>query len=517
MSSAATSNLHVASAAHRRPFAGMLALALVAVVALAFWPVLRELERSAWTTLGYSHGYLVALVVGYLVWEQGRPLERSSRDAPAALGLLLVVLAGWLLARFAAIDLLQQLAVPTAAWLLAVATFGREGGRRLALPIGYFVFAIPVWDALVPTLQDLTTHAVEFALAVARIPAHIEGNLVAVPAGTFEIAGGCSGEHLLVVALAVSTLLAHERRVRLGVALRLVAAATALALLTNWVRVFVVIERGNATDMQSSLVHHHYWFGWWLFAAAMAAFIAVARWREAHWELRPARAAAPYAGPRPWHGMAAALLMLGAATGYAALHERDWPDGAALRLALPAAAGGWSGPWAPAGGGWRPGFGLPAQQAQASYQGPEGAVELAAVVYGRQAVGAKLVGYGSGIAPEHWTVLGDDVRPPPSGLPRAVSAVRRALLRDPLGERWVAWYWYEVGDRALAEPLAVKLRQGLQALGPLSPSGALALAAHCAPDCATADRAIAAGAAVLGNRLHLTGLGGLLEPAASKR
>ena len=97
-------------------------------------------------------------------------------------------------------------------------------------------------------------------------------------AGVFEVAGGCSGIHFLIVSLALATLYGEIGRDSLKVRLQLVALAAGLALLTNWLRVYIIIVAGHLTDMQHFLIREgHYNFGWMLFAGMMVVFFLLAR------------------------------------------------------------------------------------------------------------------------------------------------------------------------------------------------------------------------------------------------
>jgi exosortase len=466
----------------RRTLRGLRPLAALAAVAAAAWPSLVNLAEGPWTTFGYSHGWLIVVVVAWLSWRAGRALEATSVDVVPALAGLAASLVLLLLGRFAAIDLVVEVAAVGVALAVALAWFGREGLVRLAFPFLYLLLAVPVWDAVTPLLQAMTVAANRVALGVLGIPALVEGNLVTVPAGTFEIAGGCSGHHLFVVAAAAGLLYCHLNEVGLVRGAKIVAFALALGVLTNWIRVATIIVRGEMTDMQTPLIHDHYWFGWYLFAGAMVLFFGMLRWRSAAWPEPVVRAPVPRPGTRPaLLGAAMSLALVLGTAAYATVRERALA-GAPMPGALPAGQGGWSGPdGLPAD--WRSGFSGPASRIHGAYSAGAQGVEVERVAYGYEGRGSKLIGFGSGIAPEGTALLADG--PADGGL-------RRALVRGATGERWVVRYAYFVGPTVLTGSRDVKLREGLRAFGALVPAGALSVAAACQPDCAAADRVTAA-------------------------
>ena len=123
-----------------------------------------------------------------------------------------------------------------------------------------------------------TSAVVTRMVAWSGIPAFIEGNVVHVPAGIFEIASGCSGLNYLVVGLALGSfyaLMYLQRWSHRGV---LVAVAAGLAIVSNWIRVYVLILVGHLSEMQHYLITvEHHWFGWILFLVMMAPMLLVAR------------------------------------------------------------------------------------------------------------------------------------------------------------------------------------------------------------------------------------------------
>jgi EpsI family protein len=262
------------------------AMAFVFAVVVLYWPAFAALAQ-AWSDTGrltYTHGYLVAAVSAWLLWRARRGLSQPERKvvtplelAMRALLLLAAVLA-WQIAYRAGIQLAQQLLLPPLMVASIYLVLGAGAARAAAMPIAYLYFAIPIWDYFNPAALWSTTHAVRVMLTAAGVPAYFEGNSVQVPAGQFEIEGGCSGMHYIIVALALATLLGELRRDRWPMRIRWWLIALALAVFCNWVRVFVVILAGHLTQMQHYLVRDsHYGFGWLLFTLVILALVIIDR------------------------------------------------------------------------------------------------------------------------------------------------------------------------------------------------------------------------------------------------
>ena len=253
-----------------------LVIGLWLVVAVVYWPSTRALARL-WVNTAeetYTHGYLILLISLWLtVRERHRLTEVPIAPVPGALIVLLALSALWTWTWRASIQELHLMLLPLILLTAILAALGWRAARLLAFPIGYLYFALPFWSDFNSLLQELSARMTGVLLWLTGVPGFMQGNFIVMPAGTIQIAGGCSGLHAFIVGLALAALyvklfdLSGRRRL---FALVLMAA---IALIVNWLRIFVVTAAAYATDMQTSLVRNHYWLGWWLFAAGFAGFL----------------------------------------------------------------------------------------------------------------------------------------------------------------------------------------------------------------------------------------------------
>ncbi len=140
----------------------------------------------------------------------------------------------------------------------------------------FLYFAFPVWELISAPLQSLTALVSLWLTQMVGIPVAMDEYVIHIPEGWFEIAGGCNGLHFFIVALGIATLHGEIDRDDWRSRLLLLAIAGTLALVTNWLRVFIIIVAGHLTNMQHFLVKvDHYYFGWFLFAFALLFYVYV--------------------------------------------------------------------------------------------------------------------------------------------------------------------------------------------------------------------------------------------------
>jgi exosortase len=479
-----------------RRLAAVMALVL-AIVAL-FWPTFVALAE-AWrdtVRLTYTHGYLVAAVSAWLLWRTRDRLSRPEEAPvpPLALAIrvliLLTLVLAWQISYRAGIQLAQQVLLPPLFLAAIYLVLGSGAARAASLPIAYLYFAIPIWDYFNIAALWSTTHAVRVLLMATGVPAYFEGNSVQVPAGQFEIAGGCSGMHYIIVALALATLLGELRRDRWPMRMRWWLIALALAVVCNWVRVYVIILAGHLTQMQHYLVREsHYGFGWVLFALVILALILIDR-RTPLGSIREARTpvstpgGASDSGARwlKFAGLAAATLLLPFALNRLIDSRPAAPaagdvrtDGRTSDRTIDNCA-----PTAVQAGQWQPQQRAADGEIRRAWRCGDSAVETYIAWYLDQRQGKKLGGYDNR--------LQGDAELIDSAIETAGSRRFQSLHLRREGHEELMWLAYRVGDHEFTSATRAQLWYSLRTLRTLrSPvSVAMAARAPCEPDCAVA-------------------------------
>jgi EpsI family protein len=194
----------------------------------------------------YSFGYIVPLVSAFLVWTRRDALARLAvRPAPwlgslLLAGGLLVAIAGHL----AGVQVVQQLAFLVAIVAAGLVLFGVTVVKTVWVALAYLLLMIPFWDALTEPLhlpfQKLSAALGVKMLHLIGVPAHQEHVLLYLPNITLEVARACSGVNYVVAVLALGIPLGYLYLPSWWRRLVLIAAAVAIAAVSNSLRVALI-------------------------------------------------------------------------------------------------------------------------------------------------------------------------------------------------------------------------------------------------------------------------------------
>ena len=481
-------------------------LIVPAAAALAVWPTWPPLIEAWRDMYDYAHAPWVVLgIVGWILFlSPGLPAPAPRFSAVATL-VLLIEVAAWLIAYRAASNIGQQLMMPLVLWTALWLACGLPVARRLAVPVACLYCAIPVWELLLPALQFMTVAVSQTLLGWLGVPVAIDGSLVTIPEGTFQIVEGCSGKRYFMVALTVAIPLASLSALAPPRAAALLSATAALALVMNWLRVMIVIYAGHLTDMTSYLiVHEHLSLGWVMFAVLIALVCLLARWLSSPAPAPPsalpaaarsATAAQSAAGVPPlrqWiaHPAALGTLLILCLPTLGAAYARSMLGAApAMRpagLPVRAAPDAWYGPESP-DTQWSPSFQGATGALRAAYDDTGRTVQVFVATYQSEQLGAKLVSSSNTLWPPNWIVV-DRGALTDRRIPARLRTARTVETVSPDAARWIVSYLYQMDDTVTASPVIAQLVYGVRSwTGPLA-ARLVAVAARCHDECGAARR-----------------------------
>jgi exosortase len=247
---------------------------LVVLTAVVYYDVLYRLIRQWSLDPNFSHGFIVPLFVGFVVWTKRQELA-SIHAMPSTWGLPIIVVsllltvlgslgAELFVARVSLISLLAGMIIFFLGWQHFRALLFPWFCLFLMIPIPAIIFA-----QLTLPLQFLAAKLAAAALQLVGIPVFREGNIIALPAMPLEVAEACSGIRSLLslgtLAIIYGFFLEERTLPRVLIAL----ASIPIAVLANGFRIFGTGVLVQYWGPDRALGFFHEFSGWLVFVVSM--------------------------------------------------------------------------------------------------------------------------------------------------------------------------------------------------------------------------------------------------------
>ena len=194
----------------------------------------------------YSHGFIIPLVVAFLIWQ--KRIELKNEPATISYWGLLIILFAVFLHLAGTIIYVFSVSGLSIFFLIAGTTlfiFGKKITRIIIFPIIFFIFMFPMPSAMINLIS------LPMKMIVAKVSASFvrmigisvlqEGFHISIPAGSLLVGNPCSGLRSLIAFLALSAVLAYMINVSLIRKWLLVLFVIPIALLSNMIRVVILI------------------------------------------------------------------------------------------------------------------------------------------------------------------------------------------------------------------------------------------------------------------------------------
>lgn len=438
---------------------------LLAVIGLAFRDTLQAMLQ-VWNTENFQHGYLIVPMALWMIWRNREALRRQPLVPfwPAAL-LLAGACALWLAGRLAGVNVVEQFAIIGMIPCALALVFGWRVVCAIAFPLAFLVFAVPFGEGLYPVMMERTAEFTVAAVRLSGVPVIREGLFFELPSGRWSVVEACSGLRYLLAALPLASLYAYISWSSWLTRALFIGMTVVVAVVANWLRAYLIVMMGHLSGMKIAVGVDHLIYGWVFFGIVMGlVFWIGSLWRG------PAPSAlagggslpaGPASSPVSAHLLAfvvGAAVLAGTAAGAVRLMDQGEatvriqafePLLAPMTAPLPA------GVYQPSYGGGVAGL--------SGWIGEEAPVGLRLVQYVQQHRHGEMITYENGVNPgradsgQHWRVSARaGVDPRPLGAAFPAGTVNEYQIAGPTG-RYLAWEWFWVNGRVLAEPTRVKL------------------------------------------------------------
>ena len=233
-----------------------------AVLVVIYLPAVIDLMENWYTDANYSHGFLIPVVSGYLLYRKREMLAANVGRVDAA-GLWLVA-AGMILfvvANGAAEYFTLRFSLVVTLFGLVYFLFGRKMIRCCWFELAFLVFMIPIpyviYYAATFPMQLMVSKITVAILNVLGAGAVRQGNIIHLGGISLEVVDACSGIRSLVSLAALGAIYAHLSLRHSAGQFLLFAATAPAAILANVARVFVsaLLAYAASVDVTIEPVH----------------------------------------------------------------------------------------------------------------------------------------------------------------------------------------------------------------------------------------------------------------------
>lgn len=229
----------------------------------------------------YSHGWLVPIVCGAVVWMKRREIAAAPKSV-SRVGLALVITAllmHWLGAK-AQQTRLSLFGLVLLIWAIPFYLYGWRTAKLLIFPCSYLIFCIPLnfLDSLTFPLRLFATIISTAMLNGLGIAAERSGSAIySMAAGgfSFDVADPCSGIRSLLALTALTAVYAYFTQKTLLRKWLLFLAAIPLAIVGNIARIVVVAIVAEAFGQQLALGLFHDYSGYVVFSVAITLMLGI--------------------------------------------------------------------------------------------------------------------------------------------------------------------------------------------------------------------------------------------------
>jgi len=225
-------------------------------------PVIYELVIEWYNDPNYSHGFLVPVISGYLIWKKRKELSEINISTqnlgllPIIVGILLFILGNAASEYFTV-----RLSMLIILFGLVLYYYGDLVIRRVWFELFFLIFMIPIpyviyFSATFP-MQLLASKATVFLLDGLGMPVVRQGNIIHLANQSLEVAEACSGLRSLISLLALGAIYSYLTQKRFAGKAILFLSTIPIAVIGNIFRVFVtsILVYTLEADVTSEPIH----------------------------------------------------------------------------------------------------------------------------------------------------------------------------------------------------------------------------------------------------------------------
>ena len=257
----------------------LFALLCVLIAAATFSEALLELVRRWTKQEEYSHGFLIPVIVAWLIWSRRDALVASiGRPSWSGPALILLAAAMHIVGKLSALFVLSQLAFIVTLMGIALGVGGYSLLKVTFVPTIFLLFAIPlpyfVDSVLSYRLQLISSQLGTAFIRLFQIPVYLEGNIIDLGVYKLQVVEACSGLRYLYPLMSLGFLTAYLFQAPLWQRAFVFLSTIPITIVMNSLRIGIVGILVNHWGPQDADGFLHLFEGWVIFIACAGVLAA---------------------------------------------------------------------------------------------------------------------------------------------------------------------------------------------------------------------------------------------------
>lgn len=228
----------------------------------------------------YSHGLLVPLISGYIIWNMRKELasvEKKTSQAGLALFAGGIMLQGisilWTIRFLSGISFLLTIAGAV------IYLYGWEFMKKIRFPFLFLALMIPMPFVYLITspAQTISVFSAANLANLIGIPTVREGLILKMPAGAFEVGLECSGINSMISLFTIGIIFAYILEGSNLMKAAVLLSTIPLALAGNILRITSILAVANKYGQEAAINYFHDFSSLLLFSVALIGLFLVGR------------------------------------------------------------------------------------------------------------------------------------------------------------------------------------------------------------------------------------------------
>jgi exosortase len=226
----------------------------------------------------YSHGVLIPMISGYLIWQKRGILNKIQPSgytgglAIVALGLFTHLLCSLLKIYF--VSAFSMILVISG---LVLFFYGKEMFRAVRFPLLFLLTMIPLPLVLIANitvwLKISVAKTAALLMGLAGLPSFVNGNIITTGKSSIAIEAPCSGLRSLVAFITLGLIFAYFTRASYAKRVTLLLLSIPIAYISNVIRISMLVAANHFYGPKFTLGFFHGFTGYLVFAIAFTMML----------------------------------------------------------------------------------------------------------------------------------------------------------------------------------------------------------------------------------------------------